>query len=476
MLPSHAKVSEYLSQIQHDPNALYAFFKAMPKGGELHYHLAGGPYPETMLKIAASGNFCVDKTTFVAIKNAPSCNGIAINELASHPKMYLDAVKSWSLKDFIGGSESAHDHFFNSFYKYLDIVADYKPQLIADVMQRAAQQNELYLELLDVPDNAYSTTFGALLNDHQDYAQKRAILLANKRFQNTIDLTVRETDRVISEARKELNCPTEHHKPACKVTIKIINFVLREQPLNNFFAQALNAFEAASRSMGNLVGVNVVQAEDGIISLRDYHQHMLILNYLHGLYPKVHITLHAGELEPQAVTPEDLRFHIHDALFVGKAERIGHGVAIAYEDKAQESLEHMAKNHIPVEVNLISNQKLLNIAGAAHPLNYYLKHQVPVVFSTDDEGVLRTDLSSQYVEAALVHKLDYAAIKQINRNALTYAFIEGKSLWDDAAKALPVTACTVLDSASCHAFIKNNRKAQLQWQLEKNLNAFEQNY
>lgn len=38
-----ANIQSHFDQIKNDPNALYAFLKSMPKGGELHYHLAGGP-------------------------------------------------------------------------------------------------------------------------------------------------------------------------------------------------------------------------------------------------------------------------------------------------------------------------------------------------------------------------------------------------------------------------------------------------
>ncbi len=58
LCPIYASVDSYFSHIKKDSSALYAFFKTMPKGGELHYHLAGGAYPETMLALAANGNYC----------------------------------------------------------------------------------------------------------------------------------------------------------------------------------------------------------------------------------------------------------------------------------------------------------------------------------------------------------------------------------------------------------------------------------
>ncbi len=68
------------------------------------------------------------------------------------------------------------------------------------------------------------------------------------------------------------------------------------------FAQTLLAFEVASVDP-DVVGLNFVMPEDGYISMRDYHLQMQMLDYLHSVYPKVHITLHAGELAPGMVPP-----------------------------------------------------------------------------------------------------------------------------------------------------------------------------
>lgn len=474
--PIYANVDSYFHNINKDPHALYSFFKIMPKGGELHYHLAGGAYPETMLELAANSNYCLDKNTFAVSKDSFHCEGVNIKEVFNNSELYSNIIKDWSMKDFIPGQESGHDHFFNGFIKYMPIVIDYRPQLLADIIQRAAQQKEQYLEIMTIPDNAHSLSYGDLIKNIPSYDKKRQILLANKDFQSNIKNTVLESDRISTEASQELGCKTNPTSDSCHVKIKFIYYVLREQPLDNVFAQALNAFEAVSQSKGNLIGVNLVQPEDGIVSLRDYHKHMLIFEYLHQIYPNVPISLHAGELSPQAVTPDNLSNHIRDAVLTGHARRIGHGVDIGYENNAEDTLKHMASNHIPVEINLISNLKILNISGRNHPLNYYLSHKVPVVLSTDDEGVLRTDLTRQYVEAAMEHGLNYQQLKQINRNTLTYSFLPGKSIWADADKAELIPDCHDLGSQSCQKFIKDNEKAKLQWNLEQKLIAFENNY
>jgi adenosine deaminase len=474
MVPAQADVNTYFNHIKNNPNALYQFFKLMPKGGELHYHLAGGPSPEAMLSLVTKDDFCLQTDTLTITDQNSECNGVRTKGIVSKSKLYDNIVRSWSMKEFTPHNESGHDHFFNTFMKFMPIVAHYRPQLIANVLERAAAQNEHYLELMDIVDDGNSLTFGRLITNLPNYDKKRTFLLKNKEFQHNVDFTIKESEAMELQAKQELGCSSHPEQKACQIKIKFLYYVLREQPLNNFFAQALNAFEAVSRSQGNLVGVNMVQAEDGVISMRDYQQQMRIFNYLHSKYPKVHISLHAGELTSDFVTEKDLTYHIHDALFIGKAQRIGHGVDITYEPRA--TLEYMAKNQIPVEINLVSNSHILKISGTQHPLNYYLQHQVPVVLSTDDEGVLRTNLTKQYAQAAQAHNLDYQTLKQINRNTLTYAFIKGKSIWLQANKGEFVPACKNLDSKSCKQFIAKNEKAQLQWELEKALSAFEDKY
>ena len=61
-----------------------------------------------------------------------------------------------------------------------------------------------------------------------------------------------------------------------------------------------------------------------------------LLRYLKSRYPKVNLSLHAGELTLGLVPPEDLRDHIALAIEAG-ARRIGHGTGIAFEDRAEDS-------------------------------------------------------------------------------------------------------------------------------------------
>jgi len=225
----------------------------------------------------------------------------------------------------------------------------------------------------------------------------------------------------------------------------------------------------------------LVQAEDGPIAMRDYTLQMQMVKFLHHLYPKVAISLHAGELVPGLVPTQDLRFHIRQAVEIAHADRIGHGVDIRYEDNAEQLLSEMAKRHILVEINLSSNAAILNIKANTHPLLLYRRYRVPLALSTDDEGILRTSLSEQYQIAVLNYRFSYLSLKKLARNSIQYSFLPGAKLWQDDNYQQVVLACvsslkTSLLSADCQNFLNANQKADLQWKLEQQFRHFEQQF
>ena len=112
------------------------------------------------------------------------------------------------------------------------------------------------------------------------------------------------------------------------------------------------------------------------------------------------------------VPPRDLAFHIRDAVEVAGARRIGHGVDISYETDARALLKRMARDRVAVEINLTSNAVILGVKGRDHPLSLYREAGVPVVLSTDDEGVSRSDMTNEYVRAVTEQSLRYADLKQ----------------------------------------------------------------
>jgi adenosine deaminase len=124
------------------------------------------------------------------------------------------------------------------------------------------------------------------------------------------------------------------------------------------------------------------------------------------------------------VPPAALRFHIRQAIELGHARRIGHGVSVMSEDDPYGLLREMAARKVLVEIALSSNDQILDVRGDRHPLRLYLKHGVPVAIVTDDMGVARSTHTQEFAKAVEEHGLDYPALKRMVRNSLEYAFVD----------------------------------------------------
>jgi len=223
--------------------------------------------------------------------------------------------------------------------------------------------------------------------------------------------------------------------------------------------------------------------EDWYVPIHDFHEHMAMLDYLHGVYPKVHIALHAGELAMGLVEPEDLAFHIRSSVEQGHAERIGHGVSVMDENHPISLLKEMAERDVLVEISLTSNDLILGVSGDDHPLPIYLKYGVPVALSSDDEGVSRSDMTHEYLRAVESYKLSYEDLKRMARQSLEHCFLHGESLWSATKPTFRVAAACAGNplggeklTEACHQFLGHNEKAREQWELEDELNEFESKY
>lgn len=137
-----------------------------------------------------------------------------------------------------------------------------------------------------------------------------------------------------------------------------------------------------------------------------------------------------------------------------------------------------------IEILLVSNQIILGVSGKDHPFPIYFDRGVPIILATDDGGVLRTDLSEQYVVIASNYpNIRYLDFKKFVRNSIEYSFLKGKGIWaykGDYSRLAPACSgcgpgCKDPD-ARCKAFLNNNEKAKIEWKLEGDLAAFEEKY
>jgi adenosine deaminase len=167
----------------------------------------------------------------------------------------------------------------------------------------------------------------------------------------------------------------------------------------------------------------------------------------------------------------------------GHAERIGHGVDVMQEARPYDLLKEMAAKHVMAEINLTSNDVILNVKGADHPLPMYRLYHVPVALSTDDEGVSRINMTHEYVRAAMTYPLTYSDFKQMVRTGLEHSFLPGDSLWEQTGPwesyTHPHAACrsqlgSEKATGACASLLEASEKARQQFELERRFKVFEQ--
>ena len=225
----------------------------------------------------------------------------------------------------------------------------------------------------------------------------------------------------ISDYVKELSNDVAGIEDA-EFSLRIQSYVSRNSAPSKIFSGLFSAF-SASQDNPLIVGVNIVGPENGLVALRDYTLHMQMFRFLKQRFPKVHLSLHAGELALGMVAPEHLQHHIRSALDIAGAERIGHGVDITQETNPDQLLAELRQRDVAVEINLTSNAFILGVQQQAHPITLYLRHQVPIVITSDDAGVSRNNLSNEYFLFASRYKPSYDVLKKVVGDSIRYSFL-----------------------------------------------------
>lgn len=459
--------------VRRDPLLLRRFLEQMPKGGDLHHHLSGTVYGESYIRWAAADGLCIDTQQLAfAACGKDSRTKVAATKALANPTLYTSILDAISMRQFRGTNESGHDHFFATFGKFSPATYNRLPDMLTEVVSRFARENVDYVESLFGQDLGAARELGKTVKPGTSFEAMRDALM-KRGVPDVVKQSRANIDGAEASLRKALRCGTADAQPGCDSTVRYLFETHRAFPREQLFAELLVGFELATAD-ARVVGLNVVQPEDWYASMSGFEELMQMFAYLRPLYPNVRVSTHAGELAPGLVPPEGMRSHIRDSVMIAKAERIGHGVDIAREQDALALLRHMSERSIAVEICLTSNDVILGVTGPEHPIGLYLRSGVPVVLATDDPGVSRGDMTTEWQRAVEEHGVTYEDLKWFARNSIEYSFLEGAGLWasrDYEAYAEPCEEDE--DADGCRAFLDANAKARVQMRLERRLREFE---
>jgi adenosine deaminase len=435
----------YLMKIRNNEAALTAFFQQMPKGGDLHHHFSGSIYAEPLLERAIAEDFYLNMETMAVSKMKPSKGNwetfSSLKNKGQLPFYQQQVMQTWSAKDYNGVSVPSDDLFFDSFDKFFPVIDGHFAEGLLELKKRALSENVSYIEtqLSIIPCDMK-------VDDLSDFNSKLRQAASQKDEKGVLKLldnlykSIQQKEAVKYATDFNTNFIARLHKDLKiddkRFTMRYQNFVLRFMEPVDLFKNLVIAFISANESK-LVAGVNIVSPEHGENSMKDYWLHMIMFKYCHSKYADVKYTLHAGELTLGLVQPEELTWHINSAVHIAGANRIGHGVDIAYESNSYDLLRYMSKNNIPIEINLASNEFILKVKEDRHPFTLYKEFNVPIVISTDDAGILRTNMTEQYVLLAKRYPdVSYQTIKQYVYNSINYSFIQEESVKKQLVKDL----------------------------------------
>jgi adenosine deaminase len=444
--PAERLLNDYLDSIRHSRAMLRAFFQAMPKGGDLHHHFSGSVYAETYLETFEKNDYWLHLPSLSVAPQAPTKKkrqwrrASQLRQSSQYVALRERLLEKWSVYQYEHHRRLAPPtQFFETFSGFLPLIRPSMRQGLREIKQRAIDERVLYIE----------TMLSSVFCERPPQAQP----LDDKLWAAQADRDEQSLWRAFDEAYAALATPgfeacvrqfvdfaeALHHEEAMETedfVMRYQTYALRTKTPSAVFADLKLAFAAAAASP-LIVGVNFVAPEHDPIALRDYWLHMRMFRYLGRKYSGVNIALHAGELALGLTTPENLRWHIGEALRVAGAQRIGHGVSISHEADWMNLLDTLKAAGIPIEINLSSNAFILGIDGDQHPVLLYRRAGAPFVICTDDAGVLRDNLSEQYVLLAWHYPaFSYRDMKNLARAALRHSFIEREDIKERLARKL----------------------------------------
>jgi adenosine deaminase len=466
--------NQHFQNIKSDSKLLRQYLERFPKGADLHNHLSGAIYAESYLKWAAEDDKCiqVNSQTITLPPCRPEKENIPVRDIIAEKTQFDKAIDALSIRHYQRKNRSGHDQFFSTFKKFSAASKGREGHMLAEVTSRAGKQNIVYLELI--------VLFGmfeaaALDNDMSNEYTEQSLrhLMGSENIASIRDKVITLTDKMEAEKSSLLGCETLTPDKGCHVTVRYIPAMLRTLPKSSVMFQTALAFNLLNNDP-RYVGINLVGPEDSKVALNDYDWHMSLIRDMAAQISshKAPISLHAGELTPTLVSPKYLNDHIHKAINIAGAVRVGHGTSLFYENNHPDLLRQLNKQKILVEINLTSNDVILGVSGEQHPFRALLAADVPMAVSTDDEGVSRIDLTHEYQRAVETYDLDYSTLKNLSRNSLEYSFLSGRSLFEETSPYIRRAECKQVNTR-CNEFLAANEKAGLQWQLELQFLKFE---
>ncbi len=382
---------------------LYRFLYDLPKGGDLHHHLAGAGFGEDWYAIGTDparngGNRFYTRTRLAHYQE----------ESGAEPAILFKTIQ-----------KSAYDALPES------LRADYEP---LDKLDDAARGQWLSSIVLDKPgegrDEFFEVMWPRLSGLYHDVNIVAELMVQNmKHFgaegvryieaQAALygfvdhDGNVITPEQAVAVYKERMS---REDAKATGVTVRFQHTILRFRTEAEMDLEDTYAFIDKHRDL--FVGINLAGRED-----RQKGNPLRFLETFRKMrrrYSNIALSIHAGEVD-------EADHHVRETLLLG-ATRIGHGVNLI---KDPETMLLMRNSQFLVEINLISNRLLEYVPDlATHPFPEYMRFGIPTCLNTDDRGMWGSDMTDEYFTAVPLYNLTWPEVVQLGRNSLAYSFVQ----------------------------------------------------
>ena len=428
MSSTEAKINAWIEVHRRDENLLHSWVKRMPKGGDLHHHFDGSLLTENLMNSAVEQGLWISTEDFTVSKTAKKGKDweylpdLVQDEIWEN--FQKDWLQAWSVEDFDAKETATDEHFFGIFPKFFDAIPGYTEAGLLETKARCLSENICYLEthFENFPHRSENDFLEELakpwisaavwdvnLNKEFEAAFKKLHTKSNQKFAEA-------TCRRMEEVHQRLRLDDE------TFTLRYLMYVLRLLPSHLVFEQMYFAFLACEKSE-LVVGINLVGAENHPITQSEKTLHFKMISFFRKKFRTASVALHAGELTKEKTENFMYPHTISQSVQAG-AKRIGHGVAIFWEWDEEDTLNRMREKEIPLELNFGSNEFILGIKPEEHPWRRYQKAGVPLVFGSDDLGILRSDRNREVTRFFSRYGGNYSEFKAMALNGILYSFLK----------------------------------------------------
>src|SRR5215469_17039958 len=204
---------------------LRAFLHRMPKGGDLHTHLAGAVYAERFIAWAAQQELCTDPQKVVVPK--PQCDragAVRASDAMRDQQLYNQLVDAFSMRAFLPtpALPTGHDEFFAAFEKFGEVSGSHFADMTIDQLRRYDSENVQYVEFM-VSSSCRDDRdrFVKAISETTDDASKLKALEASG-LGDCVAARRSALTAAIGKIRTALACDTRDAQPGCGVTFRYI--------------------------------------------------------------------------------------------------------------------------------------------------------------------------------------------------------------------------------------------------------------